>query len=300
MPVLNRIERVGFIGLGRMGVPMARNILNAGFDLTVYNRTREKMTRLLEEGAVGASSPKEAAAGADAVITCLLDDKSMIGNVTGEHGILVGLKPGGIHIGTATISPGCATELAELHRAHGSHYVAAPIFGRPDAAEAGTLLTYVAGDEAAVAACDSLFEAYTQTHVYLGKDHRVVNSVKLAMNFMLVSLIEILSEVYTFAEKSGIELEFINELILTVLAHPALKEYARRIRTRDFEAAFALSAGFKDVELMLQASSEVRAPLPIASLAREKFLTALANGMGDKDWSAIAEITRGNAGLQEA
>ncbi len=297
MPVPEKIERVGFIGLGRMGTPMARNILKAGFALTVYNRTSAKMQPLLDAGATGANSPKEAATGADVVITCLLDDKSMVDNLTGENGILAGLKPGGIHIGTATISPGCAEELAGLHAAHGSFYIAGPIFGRPDAAEAGTLLTYVAGDAEAVAVCEPLFQAYAQKHVYMGPDHRVVNSIKLTMNFMLVSMIEVLSEVFTFAEKSGIDVEFVHELIVTVLEHPALREYARRIRSRDFEPAFEISAGLKDVELMLRASTEVQAPIPIASLVREKFLTALASGMQGRDWSAIAEVTRRNAGL---
>jgi 3-hydroxyisobutyrate dehydrogenase-like beta-hydroxyacid dehydrogenase len=299
MPVPQRIEKVGFIGLGKMGALIAQNILKAGFDLTVYNRTPEKMKPLIEKGAKRAPSPKEAATEADVVITCLMDDQSVLDTVTGENGLLAGLKPGGVHIGTATISPACATKLAELHRAHGSYYVAGPIFGRPDAAEAGTLLTYVAGDREAIAACDSLFNAYTKSHIYMGEDHQVVNSIKLAMNFMLVSFIELFSEVYTFAEKSGIDPEFTNELILTVLAHPVLKQYATRIRTRDFEPAFDLRAGFKDVELMLQASTEVRAPLTIASAVREKFLTALASDMADKDWSAVSEVTRRNAGLRQ-
>ncbi len=294
-----KIQKVGFIGLGKIGAPMAKNILEAGFDLTVYNRSGDKMIPLLEKGAHGAESPKEAATGVEAVLTCLLDDQSMIENVSGDEGILAGLKPGGVHIGTATISPSCAAELAELHKKHGSYYIAAPVFGRPDAAEAGTLLTYVAGDEGAVSACEELFNAYTRSHVYMGSDHKVVNSIKLTMNFMLVSLIELFAQVYTFAEKSGIDAEFTNELILTVLSHPVMKEYTQRIRTRDFEpAAFDLSSGFKDVTLMLQASTQVQAPLPYASTIREKFLTALANGLAEKDWSAVSEISRMHAGLQ--
>lgn len=297
MPV-NQIEKVGFIGLGKIGAPVAKNILKAGFDLKVYNRTREKMKPLLDAGASQAQNPKQAAMDVDVVMTCLLDDQSMLDNLTGETGILAGLKQGGIHIGTATISPACAAELAALHEGHGSHYVAAPVFGRPDAAKSGTLLTYVAGEEQVVSACDAVFEAYTRSHIYMGEDHKVVNSIKLTMNFMLVSLIELYAEVYTFAEKSGIDPEFTNQLIMTVLKHPVMEEYTRRIRTRDFEpAAFDLSSGFKDVTLMLLASTQIRAPLPYASIIREKFLTALANDMADKDWSAVTEIARLQAGL---
>jgi 3-hydroxyisobutyrate dehydrogenase-like beta-hydroxyacid dehydrogenase len=294
----SKIKRVGFIGLGKMGAPIAKNILKAGYDLTVYNRTPDKMQALLAEGAQGAASPLDAALGADAVITCLMDDQTELDLTIGENGLLAGLKPGGIHIGTATISPSCSAKLAELHLSNGTSYIAAPLFGRPDAAEAGTLLTYIAGDKDVVEACDSLFEAYTATHIYMGEEHRLVNSVKLAMNFTLVSLVELFSQVYIFAEKSGLEAEFTEELILTIMRHPVLSEYTTRLRTRDFEpAAFALSAGYKDVDLMLQASSEVQAPITFASVIREKFLTALASGMANKDWSAIYEITRKNAGL---
>ncbi len=292
------IEKVGFIGLGRMGAHMANNILKAGFDLVIHNRSKEKMQPFVEQGVRAASTPREAASSADVVITCLMDDQSMLDNVMGEDGILSGLKPGGIHIGTATISPSGARRLSELHQAHGSDYISAPIFGRPDAAEAGTLLSYVSGNPEAISACDNLFQAYTKKHINMGEDPGVVNSIKLAMNFMLVALVELYAEVYTFAEKSGIDLEFTEELIHTVLTHPVMHEYTTRIRVREFEpAAFALSAGYKDVELMLQASSHVHAPLAIAGLARDKFLTALANGMAEKDWSAVSEITRGQAAL---
>jgi 3-hydroxyisobutyrate dehydrogenase-like beta-hydroxyacid dehydrogenase len=294
----NDIQKVGFIGLGKMGNPIAVNILNAGFELTVYNRTPEKMQSLLSAGAKGSSSPREAAHGADVVITCLMDDQAELDCTIGEDGLLAGMKPGGIHIGTATISPSCATTLAELHKTNGSHYIAAPLFGRPDAAAAGKLLTYVAGDEEVIKECEELFESYSGSHIYMGDDPKIVNSIKLTMNFMLVSLIELFSQAYTFAEKSGIEPEFTQELINTILHHPVMKEYTIRLRSQDFEpAAFELIAGYKDVELMLQASSDVRAPLIFASAIREKFLAALANGMAEKDWSAIYEITRLNAGL---
>ena len=292
------IHKVGFIGLGKMGAPIANNILKAGYDLTIYNRSTDKLQPLLAGGAKAAASPREAADGADVVITCLMDDASELNATSGDNGLMAGLKPNGIHICTATISPSCSRELGELHKNNGTNYIAAPLFGRPDAAAAGTVLTYVAGDKGAVETCDQLFEAYTGKHIYLGADQGMVNSVKLAMNFALVSLVELFSEVYTFAEKSGLDPEFTEQLILTVVRHPVLSEYTTRLRTRDFEpAAFALTAGFKDVELMLQASTEVRAPLLFASAIRDKFLTALASGMADKDWSAIHDITRRNAGL---
>jgi len=298
--MLESIRKVGFIGLGRMGAAMSQNILKAGFDLTVYNRTRSKMQPLLENGAVAAASPCEAAAGVDVVITCLMDDKSMLEAMSGPDGILAGLRPGAIHIGTATISPGCAVRLAELHRSHGSYYIAGPVVGRPDAAAAGKLTTYLSGDPSAIARCEKLFSAYTQRQVNVGADHRAANNVKLAINFMLATQIEMMSEVFAFAERSGIEQQLIGELIETVTGHPALKDYARRIRARDFEpAAFEITAGFKDMDFVVQASTEARVPMPFANVLRDRFLTAIANEMGAKDWSAISQVSRLTAGLKQ-
>jgi 3-hydroxyisobutyrate dehydrogenase-like beta-hydroxyacid dehydrogenase len=293
------IRRVGFIGLGRMGSAIARNILKGRFELTVYNRTAEKMKPLVGEGAAAAGSAREAASGADAVLTCLMDDASVIDNVTGEKGLLAGLGQGAVHIGTTTVSPGCATKLAELHAAHGSHYVAAPVVGRPDAAQRGQLLTCVAGDPDVIDRCKPLFEAYTAGVTNVGSQHATANSLKLAINYIGVSLIELMGEVYAFGERSGIDGELLNGIMASMFAPPALKEYAERIRKRDFDnVGFDLVSGLKDVQLMLQASTDTRVALSYAGVVREKFLSAIARGMGGKDWSAIYEVTRLNAGLQ--
>ena len=292
------VKTIGFIGLGRMGSGIAGNILQKGFHLRVYNRTAEKAKPLVALGASLVSSPREAAEGADAVITCLLDDTSVFDTVHGEDGLLAGLKLEGVHIGTTTVSPGCATQLAALHQEHGSHYLAGPVVGRPDAADTGQLLTYVAGDRGAVEQCMPLLQAYTREVNYMGAEHRVANSVKLTINYFVISLVELMGQTYAFAEKSGVDLEFMNTLILMLLEHPAIKGYTQRIRTRNFDdAAFELKSGFKDIQLMLQASTDNQAPLNYGSLIRDKFLTAIAHGMEHKDWSAIYEITRWNAGL---
>jgi 3-hydroxyisobutyrate dehydrogenase-like beta-hydroxyacid dehydrogenase len=293
------IRRVGFIGLGRMGSAIARNILKGGFELTVHNRTAEKMKPLVEEGAAAAGSAREAANGADAVLTCLMDDASVLDNVAGENGLLAGLAPGAVHVGTTTVSPGCATRLAELHAAHGSYYVAAPVVGRPDAAQRGQLLTCVAGDPDVVARCKPLFEAYTAGVTNVGSKHAVANSLKLAINYIGVSLIELMGEVYAFGEKSDIDVQLLNQIMKGMWAPPPLKEYADRILSRDFDnVGFDLVSGLKDVQLMLQASTDTRVALSYAGVVREKFLSAIARGMGGKDWSAIYEVTRLNAGLE--
>ena len=153
------------------------------------------MQPLIDAGSAGAGSPKEAAAGADAVVTSLMDDRSVLDVVTGEQGVLAGLKPGAVHIGTTTVSPGHAAHVAELHAAHGSYYVAGPVVGRPDVAGAGQLRTFVAGDPAEIARGDSLLHAYCQMVVNVGEKHQVANSLKLAVNYMGVSLIELVGQV---------------------------------------------------------------------------------------------------------
>jgi 3-hydroxyisobutyrate dehydrogenase-like beta-hydroxyacid dehydrogenase len=161
------------------------------------------------------------------------------------------------------------------------------------------LLTLVAGDPEVIARCAPLFEAYTLGVTNVGTEHSVANSLKLALNYMGVSIIELMGQVYAFGEKSGIDVRLLHAMMGAMFAPPALKEYAERIRTRDFDdVGFDLVSGLKDVQLMLQASTDTRVALPYASVIREKFLAAIANGMGGKDWSAIYEVTRMNAGLE--
>jgi len=299
MQMTEAVQKVGFIGLGRMGTGIAQNILKAGFALAVYNRTAAKAEGLVKAGARLAKSPRDVATGADAVVTCLMDDQSVLDAVTGPEGILAGLCRGGIHIGTTTISPACAERLGALHAAHGSHYVAAPVVGRPDAAAAAQLRTFVAGDPDAIARCERLFTAYSLGAVNLGTAYGVANSLKLAVNYLVVSVIELMGEVFAFGEKSGIDANILELMMTTFFNNPAIKDYAERIRSRKFdEAGFALAAGLKDVQLIVDAASAARAPLPFASLVRDRLLTAAANGLEHKDWSAIYEVSRQAAGLR--
>lgn len=294
----DEVKRVAFIGLGRMGSAMAHNILKAGFDLAIYNRTAAKAEPLIEQGAKKAASPREAAEGVDVVVTCLMDDQSVLETVEGEDGLLAGLKPGGIHVGTTTNSPGLAAQLAAMHAAMDSFYVAGPVLGRPDAAAAAQLSTYVAGDPAAIARCTPVLESYTREINNLGTDHRAANTLKLCLNFMAISIVELMGEVYSFAEKGGLDLELMERMVKSVLKNPVFDGYAKRIRERDFDdAAFDLKSGFKDVQLMLQTAIANRAPLNYASVINDKFVAALARDWEYRDWSAIYDITRINAGL---
>jgi len=286
---------VACVGLGRMGSGIARNIQNAGFGLTVYNRTTEKMKPLVEAGAAAASTPREAAAAADIVVTNLMDDASVLGAVSGENGILAGMRPDAIHIGTTTISPSLSTRLGELHAAQGSHYVAGPVAGRPDAAAAGKLFTFVAGKPEWLERSRPVMNAYANRIIPMGEDPAIAMSMKLVGNFMVASLIELIGEAYVFAECRGVDPSILTNMFKQYM--PAAAEYVDRICTRDFgRAGFTLDGGTKDVTLILQAAAEVYAPLSYASVVRDKCLAAQARGMGQLDWSVMTETSRFDAG----
>ena len=286
---------VACIGLGRMGSGIARNILNAGFPLSVYNRTREKMRPLVEAGAKAASTPREAAAAADIVVTSLMDDASVLGAATGDTGILAGMRPGAIHIGTTTISPSLSTRLAELHAAQGSYYIAGPVAGRPDAAAAGKLFTFVAGKAECLERCRPVMTAYADRIIPMGEDPAIAMSMKLVGNFMVAGLIELIGEAYVFAERRGVAPSMLTAMFKQFM--PAASEYVDRIGNRDFaRAGFTLDGGTKDIMLILQAAAEVHAPLSYASVVRDKCLAAQARGLGELDWSVMTETSRHDAG----
>jgi 3-hydroxyisobutyrate dehydrogenase-like beta-hydroxyacid dehydrogenase len=286
---------VACIGLGRMGSGIARNIQKAGFRLTVFNRTAEKMKPLVEAGATAASTPREAAAAADIVVTNLMDDASVLGAMTGDNGILAGMRPDAIHVGTTTVSPSLSTRLAELHAVQGSHYIAGPVAGRPDAAAAGKLFTFAAGKPEWLERCRPVMDAYANRIIPMGEDPAIAMSMKLVGNFMVASLIELIGEAYVFAESRGVDPSILTGMFKQFM--PAASEYVDRICARDFDrAGFTLDGGTKDITLILQAAAEVHAPLSYASVVRDKCLAAQARGLGDKDWSVMTETSRFDAG----
>ena len=154
---------VACIGLGRMGSGIAQNVQASGCTFVVHNRTPEKMQPFVTAGAKAAATPREAASNADVVITSLMDDQSVLDTLSGADGMLAGMRSGAIHIGTSTVSPACSTRCAELHAQRGSHYLAAPVAGRPQAAAAGKLFTFVAGEPGVIERARPLIETYTQS-----------------------------------------------------------------------------------------------------------------------------------------
>lgn len=290
--------KIAMIGLGHMGLPMARRLLVADGALVVYNRTRAKADALGSAGASVADTPADAARDADVVVTSLLDDASMLAILEGEDGLLAGMRPEAIHVSTATISPGCAAEVARRHAAAGHRYVAAPVVGRPPSAEAGTLLVLAAGTTDAVEDAGPALERFASRILHVGPDAAMAYTMKLAINFFVIASVEVFGEATALTTKAGIEPEVTRSLMQEMLRHPALDAYLERVRDARFDdAGFEATAGLKDVNLMLGLASDLRAPLPVAGIVRDRLLTALAAGHEASDWSVIAGVAREAAGL---
>ena len=291
--------KVAFLGLGNMGSGMAGNILKAGFDLTVWNRTQEKMAPFLEKGAKGTALPSEAVKDVDVVVTSLMDDQSILDMLQGDGGVLAAMKPGSVHLCVTTISPKCADQLAAIHSEHGSRFVAGPVLGRPDAAADGDLMTLLAGDKEAIDLATPVCESYARAVIPVGERPSVASTMKLCLNYSVISIIEMMGEVYACAEKAGLNLDMLKKFYQDqIFAHPVLKMYAGKLRDRTFDdGGFKMTGGLKDVTLMLEAAESFGAKFEIGSIIQKKMQTALDQGMASKDWSAIAEISRQQAGL---
>lgn len=293
---------VGFVGLGKMGQPMARNLLDAGFPLTLFNRTMVRADALRQAGAGWADSPRAVAERSDVVLSILADDDALhavaLGEPGGGHGVLAGLKPGAVHVDMSTVSPDISRDLVPRYRERGVDFVAAPVFGRPEAAAAAKLWICPAGPPAAVARCRPLFERLGQGVIVVGEEPHLANVLKLVGNFFVIAAIETLSEALTLAEKGGLRSETMLELIGSLLPVPMFQGYGSRIAKQEFlPAGFALELGLKDVGLMQQLAKDVVAPLPLADVAHTHLRAAFARGRGHLDWGALATVVREMAGL---
>lgn len=288
---------VGFVGLGNMGAAMARNLLKAGHALRIWNRTARTGDDLVAAGAIRVATPGEAFAG-DAVVTMLADDDAVRAVVI-DSGALDASAPGLVHAGMSTISVDLSRHLAALHQGRGLAYVAAPVFGRPDAAAAAKLNILAAGEDEAIGRLRPLFEAMGQRVWPLGPEPSQANAVKLAGNLMIAAAIETMGEATALARAHGVApADFLAILTSTLFASPVFEGYGASIAAARYEpAGFKLRLGLKDVRLALQAADAVNVPLPFGSAIRDGLLEAMATGDGDKDWSALAEVSHRRAGL---
>ncbi len=290
--------KVGFIGLGQMGAGMAANLLKAGHEVTVYNRTEEKRRALVERGARAADDPAGACRG-EAVITMLSDDRALESVLPGTNGLIAALGKGAVHVCMATISVSLSEKLEHLHKRAGHYYVAAPVFGRPDAAAAAKLFIVAAGKQEILDRCRPLFEALGQRTFTVGDTPKLANLVKLSGNFLIASVIESLGEAMTLVGKAGIDRrQYLELLTSTLFGSRVYTSYGGMIADRKYEpAGFAAPLGYKDIRLALEAAEELRVPMPLAGLLHDRFLSLLAGGGDRLDWAGIAGLAARDAGL---
>lgn len=285
--------RVAFCGLGQMGRAMAANLAAAGHEVRAWNRTRGKTP----PGAREMASVGEAAAGAEVAITMLADDAA-VESVSRE--LLAALPQGAIHCGMSTISVKLSRRLVREHQDRRQIYVAAPVYGRPEAAAAKKLFIVTGGNREALSRCKPLFDAMGQGIVEMGEVPEHASLTKICGNFLIAAMIEMFGEAFALAEKAGADPQKLASALSRILFAdaPIPSGYAARVTATKFEpAAFAMPLGLKDVSLALEASSELKVPLPLASLLRDHFLASLARGREKWDWGGMAAVVREAAGL---
>jgi 3-hydroxyisobutyrate dehydrogenase-like beta-hydroxyacid dehydrogenase len=281
---------------------MARNLTRAGHSVTVYNRTRARAAELEREGARVAGSPGEAAREAEAVISMLADDRAAEDVVFGADGVLEALPAGAVHVSSSTIGIALSRRLAAAHAGKGQGYVAAPVFGRPEAAEAARLWVVAAGPQELLDRCGPLFDAMGRGVSALPGDAWRANVVKVCGNFLIAAMLESLGEAFALARKSGVEARQFLDIANGALFNSAIyANYGATIADEAFEpAGFKLRLGLKDVGLALEAAGASAVPMPLASLLRDQFLTAIAHGQAEVDWSAVGAVAAEHAGLGRA
>ena len=291
--------KVGFIGLGAMGSAMARRLIEVGHELKVYNRTKSRAEALGELGAKAANTPGEAARGMDVVFTMLADDHALELVVFGADGILHALSPGQVHLSSSTISVALSRRLASAHADKGQAYISAPVFGRPEAAAAGKLFIVAAGGKDHIGKCQPLFDVMGQKTFVLDADAPAANVVKLTGNFLISTVIEALSEAFALVRKSGLDSnQYLEILTNSLFSAPVYKTYGALVASQKFQpVGFKLPLGLKDNRLVLAAAEEKAVPMPMASLIRDRFIAAIAQGLTESDWSAISSIAFREAGL---
>lgn len=292
-------EQIGFIGLGNMGRAMAMNLHRAGYQLRVYNRDASKARQFIEAGAHQATKPAEVIEPGSIVITMVANDEALEQVTLGEGGLLERLAPGGIHISMSTVSPDIARQMTELHQQRGCHYIAAPVFGRPEAAAAKKLWICVAGTPEAKQRIQPVLLSMGQQVFDFGEEPEKANIVKVGGNFLIASAMEAIGETLTMAEKHGIDRsQLIDMYSQTMFACPIYQNYGKMIAERRFTpVGFLLQLALKDINLVLDSAEQAQTPMPLASLLHDRLLRGVALGRGESDWVEMTRMISEDAGL---
>jgi 3-hydroxyisobutyrate dehydrogenase-like beta-hydroxyacid dehydrogenase len=282
-----------------MGSGMAANLLRAGHELTVWNRSAQKAQALVAQGAVLAHTPREAASGREAVVSMLADDAALEEVLRGNDGVLEGLPRGALHVSSSTISVAAADRVATLHQDRGLRYLSAPVFGRPEAAAAAKLFVVAAGAKSDYTAASALFPAFSQKVFYIGEKPSSANLVKLCGNFTILGAIETFAEAMTLAQKGGVsKKQFLEVMTGSLFDTPVYRNYGAALAEERFKpAGFAAPLGLKDMRLVGQSAETLRVPMPVLNVLRDHLLQTIGAEGEDIDWSAIGRTIAKNGGL---
>jgi 3-hydroxyisobutyrate dehydrogenase-like beta-hydroxyacid dehydrogenase len=278
--------KIGFLGLGKMGTPMALRLIAAGHELSVWNRTEARTEPLIREGAIAAATPAEAELGADVVITMLFDDAAHEEVLFGANGLLDALSPGALHISCSTISVALSQKLTAEHARRGHRFVAAPVFGRPNVAEAGKLWIVMAGEEAAVAVAQFVLEPLSRGISVVGREPCQAHAVKLGGNFLISTMLQSLSEAFVFAESQQVEPKTFFEAVNSALFQsPFYAAYANVMFNPPENAGASIDLGAKDTRLLREAAAARNTRLSLAETLAEIFDQAKRDGLANEDWA---------------
>lgn len=286
--------KLGFIGLGNLGTPIAENLREKNHSLHVYNRTASKAQPLANKGAVVCTSIKELASMCDIVFTVVSDDAALNHITLGDEGIAANLKSGGIHVSISTILPATAKHLSDVHRQHNNHYIAAPVMGRPEAARAKKLNFLVSGDASAIAIIKPFLQDAGAAGVWEFGQNEAANVAKLCTNFLIVTAIESMAEGINLAKKSNVDPQvWFNMITQTIFNAPIYINYGNILLKEAFQpAGFSLHLGLKDVNLVMEQATETNAQMPAGKLMQQRLQECVANGLGEHDLTAVALLLK--------
>jgi 3-hydroxyisobutyrate dehydrogenase-like beta-hydroxyacid dehydrogenase len=284
-------QNIGFIGLGSLGAPIAMNLLESGHALRVFNRTASKAKSFGDKGAKVSESIAELAHECSVVFTIVSDDAALKSICEGENGLLKNMQKGSLNISMSTILPKTAEELSLLHEKNGLHYLASPVFGRPEAARVKKLNFVVSGNEENRKLAEPLLKEAGGMNVFdFGDVITAANTVKLCGNFLIASALEAIGESINLAKKSGVDAKKMwNMLSQTLFNTPVYQNYSNIILQQKFEpAAFTMKLGLKDLNLVLQQASLANQSMPLAELIQKNMKQIVDSGKPEIDWSAVA------------
>jgi 3-hydroxyisobutyrate dehydrogenase-like beta-hydroxyacid dehydrogenase len=291
-------QNIGWIGLGKMGIPMSKNLIKAGYALTVYNRTKEKTKELADQGAQVADSPRELAEGVDVVISMISDDPVLAVVSTGPDGAFEGARAGAIYVDMSTVSPGASGRVAEAAEKKRIKYLRAPVSGSTALASAGTLTIFASGPKDAYDTCVDIFGAMGQKsfHVGTGDEARYL---KLLLNMMVGITSAMTAEALIFGERGGMDwTQMIDIISNSVVASPLIGYKAQILKDRNFTPAFKADQIAKDFDIALDTGRALSVPMPITSLARQFFGAMKARGKGELDFFGLVTLMEDLAGIK--